>query len=38
VRRNFARGSLELVALAMIAAGDEITIDYNCALWFDPQD
>ena len=38
VRRNFARGSLELVALAMIAAGDEITIDYNCPLWFDPQD
>jgi uncharacterized protein len=38
VRRNYARDTLDLVALAPIAAGDEVTIDYNCALWFDPQD
>ena len=38
VRRNFAQGTLDLVALATIAAGDEITIDYNCPLWFKPQD
>ena len=38
VRRNLAHGTLDLVALAPIAAGDEITIDYNCALWFNPQE
>ena len=38
VRRNEARQTLDLVALAPIAAGDEITIDYNCPLWFAPQD
>ena len=38
VRRNFAQDTLDLVALAPIAAGDEVTIDYNCPLWFDPQD
>ena len=38
VRRNYARQTLDLVALASIAAGDEITIDYNCPLWFDAQD
>ena len=38
VRRNFAQDTLDLVALAPIAAGDEVTIDYNCQLWFDPQD
>jgi len=38
VRRNFAWTTLDLIALAPIAAGDEITIDYNCPLWFDPQD
>jgi SET domain-containing protein len=26
------------LALAPIAAGDEVTIDYNCPLWFDPQE
>ena len=34
VRRNLARQTLDLVALAPIAAGEEITIDYNCPLWF----
>jgi SET domain-containing protein len=38
VRRNFAQDTLDLVALAPIAAGDEVTIDYNCPLWFEPQD
>ena len=38
VRRNFAQGTLDLVALLTIAAGDEVTIDYNCPLWFDAQD
>lgn len=38
VRRNLAQGTLDLVALAPIAAGDEITIDYNCPLWFKPQE
>ena len=38
VRRNFAQGTLDLVALAPIAAGDEVTIDYNCPLWFAAED
>jgi hypothetical protein len=38
VRRNLAQGTLDLIALARIEAGDEITIDYNCALWFEPQE
>ncbi|HEX3537788.1 MAG TPA: SET domain-containing protein [Stellaceae bacterium] len=38
VRRNFPWNTLDLIALVPIAAGDEITIDYNCPLWFDPQD
>ena len=38
VRRNRAQSSLDLVALTAIAAGDEITIDYNCPLWFEAQD
>ena len=38
VRRNLAQGTLDLVALLPIAAGDEVTIDYNCPLWFAPQD
>ena len=38
VRRNFAQGTLDLVALVPIAAGDEVTIDYNCPLWFAAQD
>jgi hypothetical protein len=38
VRRNFTWITLDLIALAPIAAGDEVTIDYNCPLWFVPQD
>jgi hypothetical protein len=38
VRRNLAQGTLDLVALVPIAAGDEVTIDYNCPLWFLAQD
>jgi hypothetical protein len=38
VRPNYARETLDLVALAPIAAGEEITIDYDCPLWFVPQD
>ena len=34
IRRNHARETLDLLALKPIAAGSEITIDYNCRLWF----
>ena len=36
-RRNLAQDTLDLVALSPIAASDEVTIDYNCPLWFQPQ-
>jgi len=38
VRRNMAHGTLDLVALLTIPAGDEVTIDYNCPLWFAAED
>ena len=38
VRRNLAQDKLDLVATAPIAAEDEVTIDYHCPLWFEPQD
>jgi hypothetical protein len=38
VRRNFAQTTLDLVALVPIAAGDEVTIDYNCPLWFEAHE
>jgi hypothetical protein len=38
VRRNLVQATLDLVALVPIMAGDEITIDYNCPLWFEAQD
>ena len=38
VRPNYARATLDLIALATIAPGEEITIDYNCPLWFTPRD
>jgi SET domain-containing protein len=38
VRRNLAQGTLDLIAQTRIEPGDEITIDYNCALWFEPKD
>ena len=36
--RNFAAETLDLVALVDIEAGDEVTIDYGCALWFEARD
>ena len=38
VRRNYARETLDLLSLTPIAAGAEITIDYNCPIWFDTRD
>jgi SET domain-containing protein len=38
VRRNRTRETLDLLALTSIAAGREITIDYNCPLWFAAED
>ena len=38
VDRNFARLTLDLVAIAAIAAGEEVTIDYGCQLWFEPRE
>jgi uncharacterized protein len=35
VLRNHAEETLDLVALRAIAAGEEVTIDYNCPLWFE---
>jgi hypothetical protein len=35
VDRDFAAERLDLRALEPIAAGDEITIDYGCELWFE---
>jgi uncharacterized protein len=38
VRRNIAQGTLDLIALVSIQTGDEVTIDYNCPLWFVVED
>jgi hypothetical protein len=38
VRPNPPQQTLDLLSIRSIAAGDEITIDYKCALWFDPRD
>ena len=38
VRPNRAEGTLDLSAITPIAAGTEITIDYQCPLWFEAQD
>ncbi len=38
VRCNLVQTTLDLIALALIPAGDEITIDYGCRLWFATQD
>jgi SET domain-containing protein len=38
VRCNQTGQTLDLIALAPIAAGEEITINYDCLLWFAPQD
>jgi len=36
--RNLAQRTLDLIAIADIAPGQEITIDYRCELWFEPRD
>jgi len=38
VDRNHARLTLDLIATAQIEPGDEVTIDYRCALWFTPEE
>ena len=38
VERNFARQTLDLIALAPIGPGEEVTIDYRCTLWFEPSE
>lgn len=38
VRPNRADRTLDLSAITPIAAGTEITIDYNCPLWFEARD
>jgi len=37
VERNYARLTLDLIAITPIGRGEEITIDYNCDLWFEPS-
>ena len=37
VSRNFAQRTLDLIAIADIEPGVEITIDYGCELWFEPS-
>jgi hypothetical protein len=38
VDRNHARLTLDLIATAPIEPGEEVTIDYGCALWFKPRE
>jgi SET domain-containing protein len=38
VRRNLAQSTLDLIARIRIGPGDEITIDYNCPLWFEAEE
>jgi uncharacterized protein len=38
VDRNYADLTLDLVAIAPIEPGQEVTIDYGCTLWFAPRD
>jgi len=35
VRYDLARETLDLIATAPIATGNEVTIGYNCPLWFE---
>jgi hypothetical protein len=37
LRRDYARRVLRVVALTDIAAGAEITYDYDCPLWFEAR-
>jgi SET domain-containing protein len=34
VHRNYVRLTLDLIAISPIEPGEEVTIDYNCSLWF----
>jgi SET domain-containing protein len=36
VDRNYAQLTLDLIAIAPIGPGQEVTIDYGCPLWFEP--
>lgn len=38
IDRNYARLTLDLVAIASIRPGEEVTIDYGCTLWFTPRE
>jgi uncharacterized protein len=38
VHRNYARLTLDLIATLPIEPGEEVTIDYGCALWFEPRE
>ena len=38
VERNFARQTLDLISIAPIGPGEEVTIDYRCTLWFEPRE
>lgn len=38
VERNYDRLTLDLLATVQIEPGEEVTIDYGCALWFQPRD
>jgi uncharacterized protein len=38
VDRNYAQLTLDLIATAPIAPGEEVTIDYGCTLWFEPRE
>jgi len=38
VERNFAQHTLDLITTAPIVPGEEVTIDYRCALWFETRD
>ncbi len=35
VDRNYARHTLDLKAIGAIEPGEEVTINYGCALWFE---
>ena len=38
VDRNYLQETLDLIAIADIEAGQEVTIDYGCTLWFNPRE
>ena len=38
VDRNHTGLTLDLIAIAQIEPGEEVTIDYNCKLWFKPRE